>query len=85
MIQFTSSVRATLKPAPAKLVYGDLSLEVYQNGRGIVAVEHRHDEDRYSLYIGKDIEDLRDRTAYDIVRRGLIDRTEEIRIEEVMT
>ena len=73
-----------LKPTPATLVYDDQSLAVYQNGRGIVAVEHRHDEDRYSLYIGQDIDDLRDRTAYDFVRRGLIDRIEEIRIEEVM-
>jgi hypothetical protein len=81
---YWDQVRATLKPAPAKLVYGDRSLAVYQNGRGMVAVEHRRNEDRYSLYIGRDIADLRDRTAYDFVRRGLIDRTEEIGIEEVM-
>jgi hypothetical protein len=81
---YWAQVQATLKPTPATLVYDDQSLAVYQNGRGIVAVEHRHDEDRYSLYIGQDIDDLRDRTAYDFVRRGLIDRIEEIRIEEVM-
>ena len=73
-----------MKPTPAKLVFGDRALAVYRNGRGIVAVEHRRGEDRYSLYIGRDIDDLRDRTAYDFVRGGLIDRTEEIGIEEVM-
>jgi len=81
---YWAQVQATLKPGPARLVYDDRSLSVYQNGRGIVAIEHRRSEDRYSLYIGRDIDDLRDRTAYDFVRRGLIGRTEEIRIEEVM-
>lgn len=81
---YWTQVQGTLKPTPAKLVYGNQALTTYRNGRGIVAVEYRRNEDRYSLYIGRDIEDLRDRTAYDLVRRGLIDRIEEMEIEEVM-
>jgi hypothetical protein len=81
---YWTQVQATLKPVAAKLVYDNQSLAVHRNGRGIVAVEYRRNEDRYSLYIGRDIEDLRARTAYDFVRRGLINRVEEMGIEEVM-
>lgn len=75
-------VQATLRPYPARLLTEEKTLDVYQNGRGIVGVEYRDDEDRYSLYIGKDIVDLRNRTAKDFVRRGLIDNPDAIRIEE---
>jgi hypothetical protein len=75
-------VQATLKRYPARLVGEEKTLDVYQNGRGIVAVEYRDDEDRYSLYIGRDIDDLRSRTAKDFVRRGLIDTPEVLRVEE---
>ena len=81
---YWKQIEATLKLQPTKLVAEDITLDIYQNGRGIVAVEHRRDEDRYSLYIGKDINDLHARTAKDFVRRGLIDQVEAIRIEEVM-
>lgn len=81
---YWAQVRTTLKSGPAKLVDGERSLAIYQNGRGIIAVEHRREEDRYSLYLGRDIDDLRARTAYDFVRRGLIDRVDEMEIEEVM-
>jgi hypothetical protein len=50
--------------------------------RGIVVVEHRRNEDRYSLYLGKDIEDLRRRTATDFVRRGLIDSPDAMSVKE---
>ena len=80
---YWTQVQATLKPYPAKLVGDELTLEVYQNGRGMIAVEYRHNEDRYSLYIGEDIDDLCERTAKDLVRRGLIDRVGAITIEEV--
>ena len=81
---YWEQVQATLKLQPVKLVAENITLDVYQNGRGIVAVEHRRDEDRYSLYIGTDINDLRDRMAKDFVRRGLIDQVEAISLEEVM-
>ena len=79
--EYWTQVKSTLKPYPAKLIREDQTLEVYQNGRGIVAVEYRHDEDRYSLYIGQTIDDLRNRTARDFVRRGLMDTTEGLLVE----
>ena len=83
MPDYWNRVKATLKPYPAKLVYDHQALDIYQNGRGIIAEEYRHDEDRFSLYIGQDNDDLRTRTAKDFVRRGLISHTEAMRIKEV--
>jgi hypothetical protein len=82
MPDYWVKVRATLKPYPARLVYEGQELAVYQNGRGIVAVEYRRNEDRYSLYLGKDIDDLRRRTATDFVRRGLIENLDAMSIKE---
>ncbi len=75
---YWTRVQVTLKPYPAKLVTAEQTLKVYQNGRGIIAVEYRRDEDRYSLYIGQDIDDLRTRTGKDFIRRGLIERLDQI-------
>jgi hypothetical protein len=80
--EYWIKVQATLKPYPARLVSDDKTLDVYQNGRGLIAVEYRDDEDRYSLYIGKNLDDLYSRTAKDFVRRGLIDNPDAVRIEE---
>lgn len=80
---YWQQVKATLKECSAKLTYDDGSLEVYRNGKAVVAVEYRHDEDRFSLYLGQDLPDLCRRTATDFIRRGLIDRPEAMRIEEV--
>lgn len=63
----------TLTPFPGKLVCLPLKLDVYQNQTDAVAVEYRaNDENRVSLYFGRDVNDLRYRTALDFVRRGLI-------------
>jgi len=78
---FWERVKKTLKLQSPKLVFGDTTFEIYKNGKGIIAVEYREDEDRYSLYIGKDIDDLRDRTAKDLVRRGIITNTEAVQIQ----
>jgi hypothetical protein len=78
---FWERVKGTLKLQPKKLVFGSTTFETYKNGRGIIAVEHREDEDRYSLYIGKDIDDLCERTAKDLVRRGIITNTEAVQIQ----
>jgi len=78
---FWERVKKTLKLQSQKLVFGDTTFEIYKNGKGIIAVEYREDEDRYSFYIGKDIDDLRDRTAKDLVRRGIITNTEAVQIQ----
>jgi hypothetical protein len=78
---FWDRVKGTLKLQPEKLVFGDTSFETYKNGKAIIGVEYREDEDRYSLYTGKDIDDLRDRAAKDLVRRGVINNTEAVQIQ----
>ena len=73
MQPYWQRVAAILTPLPCQLVYGNIRLDVYQNREDRLAVEHRpNDENRVSLYFGRDANDLRDRTAQDFVRRGLI-------------
>jgi hypothetical protein len=79
---YWTQVKATLKPMPVQLVAADLTMDVYRNGRGIVAVEHRQEEDRYSLYIGEDLADLRRRAANILIRRGLLTRPDELAVME---
>ena len=79
--EYWEQVKAGMNPLPEKLVFGDTSFDTYQKGRGIVAVEYRTKEDRYSFYIGKDLEDLQNRTAIDLVRRGLISNTSALKIQ----
>jgi len=78
---FWERVKGTLKLQPGKLVFGSTTFETYKNGKAVIAVEHREDEERYSLYIAKDIDDLRERTAKDLVRRGIITNTEAVQIQ----
>jgi hypothetical protein len=82
MQPYWQRVAAILTPLPCQLVYSNIRLEVYQNREDRLAVEHRHnDENRVSLYFGRDANDLRDRTAQDFVRRGLIYDSAALRFE----
>ena len=82
MQPYWQRVAAILTPLPYQLVYSNIRLEVYQNREDRLAVEHRHnDENRVSLYFGRDANDLRDRTAQDFVRRGLICDSDALRFE----
>ncbi|KAA3656265.1 MAG: hypothetical protein DWQ04_31610 [Chloroflexi bacterium] len=47
-------------------------LEVYENGRFHLAVESRPDEERYGLFLGQNMSDLRRRIKQDFTRRGMI-------------
>lgn len=83
---YWQTVKATLQAHPAKLVYDDpnfgkVKMDLYRNGKFVVAVEHRQDEDRYSFFLGHDETDLADHAAQDLVRRGLITSPTSIRIE----
>ncbi len=75
-------VKATLVQLPHKLGHNGTTFDLYKNGKYVVAVEHRIQEDRYSLYVGKDIDSLRDRTARDLVRRGLTKEVSDVKIVE---
>ncbi|RME79115.1 MAG: hypothetical protein D6784_01235 [Chloroflexi bacterium] len=82
--EYWEKVKRTLKLYPARLTTALMALDVYQNGRGLIGVEYREDEDRYSLYLGKDLEDLRDRVARDFVRRGLMGLSTSLKVRELM-
>ncbi|MBN1219800.1 MAG: hypothetical protein JXM69_12800 [Anaerolineae bacterium] len=79
---YWARVKNTFSLQPEKLVFDDAAFEIYRNGKFVVAAEHRTDEDRYSLYLGQNLDDLRDRTAKDLVRRGLITHPEVVKLQE---
>jgi hypothetical protein len=64
-------LKKTLQPREPLIVNG-LTLPVYENGNALIALEERADEERFSLYLGKDEEDLRARVAVDLARRGIL-------------
>ncbi len=66
--------KSTLKECLHKLKFHDTSLSLYQGENFMVAIEHRQAEDRYSLFIGDHEEDLRNRVAKDLARRGLVSK-----------
>ncbi|NJN96448.1 MAG: hypothetical protein HC875_21250 [Anaerolineales bacterium] len=84
--EYWQTVKATLEAHPANLVYDDpklgkIKMDLYRNGKFVVAVEHRRDEERYSLFLGHDETDLADHATQDLVRRGFITNPNSIRIE----
>lgn len=68
--EYWQRLKATLKEIDPIIVNG-LSLAVYENGNATIAVEERPEEGRYSLFMGKDSEDLHARVAIDFARRGI--------------
>jgi len=79
--EYWQKVRPTLRPLPTKLVYNGIKMELYQEGRYLISVEYRTQEERYSFYIGRDLDDLRQRSAQDLVRRGVISNPSILRLE----
>ena len=73
-------VKPNLEEQSPKLAYNGAKFEMYQAGRTVLAVEYRAQEDRYSFYIGNNVDDLRDRAARDLLRRGLIKDTSAVHI-----
>ena len=78
--EYWQQVKTSMQPTSNKLSFGDRSFDIYKKGRYLVAVEHRQQEDRYSFYIGNDVDDLRERTARDLVRRSLISSPDVLKI-----
>ena len=78
--KYWQQVKASMQEYPKKLAFNGTTFDIYQKGKRLVAIEHRVIEDRYSLYIGKDMDDLRERAAKDLVRRGLIDNPAQVKI-----
>ncbi len=63
-------LKTTLQPRES-IIVNSLTLPVYENGNALLALEERTDEGRFSLYLGKDVDDLRARVAVDLERRGI--------------
>ena len=78
--EYWQRVKATLTPHAGQLRCEGMELDLYQAGRVLIACEHRQDEDRYSLYLGKNTEDLRNRTTRDLARRGVIGAKESVQM-----
>ena len=75
---YWSKLQTKLESLPNKFSYRDKTLDMYQMDTFLVAVERRVNEDRYSLYIGHNPEDLRLRAGQDLARRGFIDDPAEV-------
>ncbi len=79
---YWAKIKLTMQPTSKKLAFNDVTFDIFQEGRYLVAVEHRQAEDRYSFYIGEGEADLRERTAEDLVRRKLITDRAAVQIKE---
>lgn len=71
--QYWAQVKPHLESLSGKLAFNGASFDLYRDGKYLVAVEYRTTEERYSLYIGQSVEELRSRAANDLIRRGLVD------------
>lgn len=77
---YWAKLQTKLESLTSKLSYRDKTLDMYQTDALLVAVERRADEDRYSLYIGHNPEDLRQRAGQDLARRGFINDPAEVKL-----
>jgi hypothetical protein len=87
MPHYWARLEATLEPERYRLVVSNhhapgssIQLPLYRNDRFVVALEVRSAENRFGLFIGRSVEDVRERVARDLVRRSLIDSPESVRI-----
>lgn len=78
--EYFEQVKENLNPLPSKLVQNGIELPIYKARSKVVAVEYRPTEDRYSFYVGTDLENLRLRAATDLVRRGLTTSVDAVKV-----
>jgi hypothetical protein len=78
---YWDKVKPNLQKISSKLTFDGKSFELYREGLSLLALEYRADEDRYSFYIGKGVEDLRGRAANDLARRGFVKNPNTVKIE----
>jgi hypothetical protein len=82
---YWARMRVMLRPEPYGLMVGQTAktnggqIPLYRNG-AFVAVEARREEERWGLFFGEGMEDLRHRVAEDYVRRGLIVSPDAVKI-----
>ncbi len=78
--EYFERVKENLSPLSSKLVQNGMEMPIYKARSKVVAVEYRQKEDRYSFYVGTDLEDLRLRAAKDLVRRGLTTSVDTVKV-----
>lgn len=71
MPDYWERFKETLKPV-GQVEVQHIELPLYKNGTVWVGVEAREEEDRYSLFLGKDADDVQQHAAVDFKRRGLV-------------
>jgi hypothetical protein len=62
-----------LTPLDKYITISDIQIPLYRNGKAFIGLESRLDENRYSLFLGEDIEDVRSRVVRSFTRRGVFD------------
>ena len=78
------ALKAHLSPQPYSLqVSGSKRcvLPIFRRGNAYLAVEHRIEENRYQLFLGRNPRDLLARVVADLERRGLIKSAEEVTLQ----
>jgi hypothetical protein len=78
--EYWAQVAQGLVPINNKLAFNDTSFDVFRKGRYMVAVERRQPEERYSFYIGQDLDDLQLRAGRDLIRRGVVKKVDDVKI-----
>lgn len=68
---YWARLQAILKPE-GQVVASGRPIDVYTSGKIWIGVEPRPDEERYGLFFGTNIDDLRGRMTRDFIRRGLL-------------
>ena len=63
-------LKASLTPQNETVTVNGATLPVYRNGHYYLALERRADEDRYGLFLGADLADLRQRVERIFARRN---------------
>lgn len=68
--EYWERLKSVLVPQAPITVQG-VELPVFNNGDIVIALESRPEENRYSLYLGANIDDLTQRAEADFARRGV--------------
>ena len=79
--EYWEKIQPSMQTVSSKLWYNGTAFDLYQEGKYLLAIEYRSDEDRYSLYIGTNPGDLQKRAAADLIRRKLINQPDLVRME----
>ena len=81
MPDYWERVKSNLTKLSRDMIYEGIKLPMYTCDGLIIALEYRSAEDRYSFYLGEDDDDLGQRVARDLIRRGFIDNPKSVYIQ----